>query len=136
MTERRFFTSSPSILKPHPRKGTETHLRDHRSRRIGIDFKTISPQGDGNDNCVYRSPGFSSWAISKPYPRKGTETGDKMMDPSSGSKFQNHIPARGRKLSHDVTLDVPCTTCILKPHPRKGTETCSDQDNNCGTTPF
>ena len=56
-----------------PRKGTETvfpqllYVLDHP------DFKTISPQGDGN-------PGFKlnvateTIRISKPYPRKGTET--------------------------------------------------------------
>ena len=36
--------------------------------------------------------------------------------------FQNHIPARGRKLGVDK-FDVVCWCYISKPYPRKGTET-------------
>ena len=36
--------------------------------------------------------------ISKPYPRKGTETFSTSDCEKELSKFQNHIPARGRKL--------------------------------------
>ena len=58
--------------------------------------------------------------ISKPYPRKGTET-TPWDDTDLCYAFQNHIPARGRKLSFFssfINLHK-----ISKPYPRKGTET-------------
>ena len=58
------------ISKPYPRKGTETN---HLSSLVlsPFYFKTISPQGDGNASTKVRT--------------------------SFPEKFQNHIPARGRK---------------------------------------
>ena len=83
-----------TISKPYPRKGTET-----RSilvyALLFVNFKTISPQGDGNihQDCI----SAQETTISKPYPRKGTETRSCAHDGISSIPFQNHIPARGRK---------------------------------------
>ena len=57
-------------------------------------FKTISPQGDGNTSTAFLP---SSQGISKPYPRKGTETITECVVCKLIPEFQNHIPARGRK---------------------------------------
>ena len=59
-------------------------------------FKTTSPQGDGNHLKSSYNPPFLG--ILKPHPRKGTET---------ISKLHSN----------------PSNPIILKPHPRKGTET-------------
>ena len=108
-----------AISKPYPRKGTETYLLDILDFRIS-DFKTISPQGDGNFAASIESsekyqfqnhipargrkltrpmnlPTYFKF-ISKPYPRKGTETRSATSVPLRRRSFQNHIPARGRKL--------------------------------------
>ena len=62
-------------------------------------FKTTSPQGDGNQS---RARPIGSARISKPHPRKGTETfSDGLSLVVVHYKFQNHIPARGRKLPFD-----------------------------------
>ena len=95
-----------------------------------------------------RSARLPEARISKPYPRKGTETSHYC----SGGKrapceFQNHIPARGRKLSKCRSLSADIAIRfqnhipargrklfilllvqterkkISKPYPRKGTET-------------
>ena len=58
-----------------PVRGRKLH-NQQRLRRSDGDFKTTSPQGDGN---------FL-----------------KRFVPRSTPSFQNHIPARGRKLRHDV----------------------------------
>ena len=86
--------------------------------------------------------------ISKPHPRKGTETLIQLRFHRRKFQFQNHIPARGRKLVREVLGPVrrehkfqnhipvrgrkPCQEVssgiflvISKPHPRKGTETVS-----------
>ena len=64
-------------------------------------------------------PDFS---ISKPYPRKGTETWDiDVRQCKLPKKFQNHIPARGRK--HILKILPKSPAFISKPYPRKGTET-------------
>ena len=62
------------------------------------DFKTISPQGDGNQGANFFA----------------TED-DTML-------FQNHIPVRGRKLCPQRHTIIGCAD-ISKPYPRKGTET-------------
>ena len=84
------------------------------------DFKTISPQGDGNTARL--ADCGENLIISKPYPRKGTET---ILYPIlfiPMTIFQNHIPARGRKhVVHRVESVVH--VIISKPYPRKGTET-------------
>ena len=59
------------ISKPHPRKGTETGRENLLQLRL-LDFKTTSPQGDGNQHCEHQATSFHP--ISKPHPRKGTET--------------------------------------------------------------
>ena len=63
--------SAARISKPYPRKGTETKDLCVQLDRLSENFKTISPQGDGNRK--HR-------ALVNTYPQ-----------------FQNHIPARGRK---------------------------------------
>ena len=83
------------ISKPYPRKGTETSPPSAQ-RRLPPHFKTISPQGDGNK---WR------WCPLEFF-----------------SLFQNHIPARGRKLEHPFRIE-PRQILISKPYPRKGTET-------------
>ena len=110
------------ISKPHPRKGTETgysHAFDEFSAK---DFKTTSPQGDGNLFAASISA-FLIILISKPHPRKGTETIQHTdINGVFIKTFQNHIPARGRKL-HRFRTDQDELREISKPHPRKGTET-------------
>ena len=59
------------ISKPHPRKGTETPIT-RPSELKDPDFKTTSPQGDGNCGDTHFP---CLWIF----------------------QFQNHIPARGRK---------------------------------------
>ena len=58
------------ILKPHPRKGTETRILSLVTSTY-LNFKTTSPQGDGNRTSLRR---ISPRIILKPHPRKGTET--------------------------------------------------------------
>ena len=41
-------TVALDILKPHPRKGTETRCQRADRDHIVGHFKTTSPQGDGN----------------------------------------------------------------------------------------
>ena len=43
--------SSSLISKPYPRKGTETFFQKSVTFVKPADFKTISPQGDGNITC-------------------------------------------------------------------------------------
>ena len=108
------------ISKPYPRKGTETYFILKCNRRTSHDFKTISPQGDGNTNLTafisiskthfktISPQGDGNFLIllsqaleikiSKPYPRKGTETLQGTDIHPREVLFQNHIPARGRKL--------------------------------------
>ena len=62
-----------------------------------VNFKTTSPQGDGNSSLILSI--ISHLVI-----------------------FQNHIPARGRKLERKKDF-VDLFLRISKPHPRKGTET-------------
>ena len=84
------------ISKPYPRKGTETDITANEFR--------------------------SRPRISKPYPRKGTETvAVAPVIRRSRHRFQNHIPARGRKRLMKFTLIT--FFMISKPYPRKGTET-------------
>ena len=63
--------SSSLISKPYPRKGTETFFQKSVTFVKPADFKTISPQGDGNSSL--ESDDEDVCIISKPYPRKGTE---------------------------------------------------------------
>ena len=95
--------------------------RYNRRRCLRRNFKTISPQGDGNSfNTTLMSWKFD--AISKPYPRKGTETSvERSAVRHSAAEFQNHIPARGRK---HLALNLLAEQILIsKPYPRKGTET-------------
>ena len=75
--------------------------------------------------------------ISKPYPRKGTETSFGSLNPSHPfERFQNHIPARGRKLTCLRSFAMPMQS-ISKPYPRKGTETgCDSPVSFAPTTNF
>ena len=86
------------ISKPHPRKGTETSLITSISYMV-LYFKTTSPQGDGNEYFSFRTNIFPD------YFKTTSPQGDGNNLPSrnlslSVRKFQNHIPARGRKLDH------------------------------------
>ena len=82
------------ILKPHPRKGTETVGENFFSPVLTY-FKTTSPHGDGNNHSGANSLSFV--LILKPHPRKGTETRRSRPLSRILRSFQNHIPARGRK---------------------------------------
>ena len=84
-----------AISKPHPRKGTET-LKNTPFKNKNQNFKTTSPQGDGNKleaflimifsynfkttspqgdgNTHFYGRNNKGIIISKPHPRKGTET--------------------------------------------------------------
>ena len=127
-----------------PARGRKHFLLVH-DKSSYTNFKTISPQGDGNlvkratrkqILCIskpYPRKGTETilgcWdfslfsSISKPYPRKGTETSHHSYGEHHKRSFQNHIPARGRK--HRST-STACEVLIFisKPYPRKGTETC------------
>ena len=84
------------ISKPHPRKGTETSKGVAiKSLTEAFDFKTTSPQGDGNVSCG-RSP------IRTRYFKTTSPQGDgntllPLLIHFYLLLFQNHIPARGRK---------------------------------------
>ena len=96
------FFSELAISKSYPRKGTETFSSSAPSVAISY-FKTISPQGDGNIASACEPLMLTT--ISKPYPRKGTETNIPFRSDHFARKFQNHIPARGRKhLSEHLNL--------------------------------
>ena len=79
-----------------PARGRKHELSLTFRKLVCTNFKTTSPQGDGNHNNV--SGKRSLIPISKPHPRKGTETNAALIIvPPISLKFQNHIPARGRK---------------------------------------
>ena len=86
------------------------------------DFKTISPQGDGN----YLTDHFQWYHIhiSKPYPRKGTETQSNTSPKSKTFYNFKTISPQG-----DGNCSPFCRrngfSFISKPYPRKGTETIS-----------
>ena len=103
-------------------QGDGNHFGEDAFIRLDGNFKTISPQGDGNVANNFYVTGTVVRTISKPYPRKGTETRNnsafgenaehyfKTISPQGDGNlrprllrcqldlFQNHIPARGRKL--------------------------------------
>ena len=160
------------ISKPYPRKGTETggsrgrrkypyQFQNHipargrkRSSTWGVDsirnqnFKTISPQGDGNycptkqqslllrENFKTISPQgdgnlekdedgeIGTEEISKPYPRKGTETACEL--PCSGLCFRNFKTISPQGDGNSVQCSRAVAILISKPYPRKGTETLRD----------
>ena len=139
-----------NISKPYPRKGTETcRLSGVVSARIWRNFKTISPQGDGNCSrynrrrCLRRnfktiSPQgdgnsfnttLMSWkfdAISKPYPRKGTETYlFCLWTLHECQRISKPYPRKGTETCPRVECLVLQANRISKPYPRKGTETSS-----------
>ena len=133
------------ISKPHPRKGTETLVnspiassRDlfqnhipargrkptapiELMRNFGY-FKTTSPQGDGNNQWnLPLSQKLLNFKTISPQGDGNTffsETRTRLV------RFQNHIPARGRK-PHGRKPENNSDDFISKPHPRKGTETTS-----------
>ena len=84
------------ISKPYPRKGTETDARrqEHAHRRISKPYPRKGTETVSEELGHHRA----EITISKPYPRKGTETTPWQTASSAKSSFQNHIPARGRKL--------------------------------------
>ena len=117
----RMLTTQQQILKPHPRKGTETHAicAVPTWKR---NFKTTSPQGDGNhrDLASLRK----HLRILKPHPRKGTET---ILSPQIQPPHEPNFKTTSPQGDGNPEKNGSCnqTTDILKPHPRKGTETFS-----------
>ena len=106
------------ISKPYPRKGTETP-----PKRTATDYSVVisKPYPRKGTETVNNDPQeLFHWSISKPYPRKGTETDHAHTPQPKRCQFQNHIPARGRKLYWKATINV--LRNISKPYPRKGTE--------------
>ena len=119
-----------NISKPYPRKGTETcRLSGVVSARIWRNFKTISPQGDGNcsrynrrrclrrnfktispqgDGNIWRSTCLQSRSLFQNHiPARGRKLTCFVFGRSTNVKeFQNHIPARGRK--QNGTSSLPC----------------------------
>ena len=92
-------------------------------------FKTISPQGDGN---TYVSPfGMSRTSYFKTISPQGDGNDPAPEGLPISSLFQNHIPARGRKLHPEIILLCRCR--ILKPYPRKGTETYNRRTNHASS---
>ena len=80
-----------------PARGRKQSASAPNAIRKEKNFKTTSPQGDGNFYFI-SSDTTTARAI-----------------------FQNHIPARGRKLCKSQGMIR--RLLISKPHPRKGTET-------------
>ena len=112
------------ISKPHPRKGTETMCRPLSHIRL-INFKTTSPQGDGNATFVTLQCVVEM--ISKPYPRKGTETRYPSHATPCPRYFKTTSPqGDGNNLALSPNFSE---AEISKPHPRKGTETSSSQNS-------
>ena len=130
------------ISKPHPRKGTETSpamygsygdipFQNHipaRGRKptalllmiFFMNFKTTSPQGDGN--LLTGALRRLEQVFQNHIPARGRKP--KNCNQRTFLKvFQNHIPARGRKLLF-LRMEQERRRGISKPHPRKGTETC------------
>ena len=108
-------------------KGGETHPRRkvpfwgrHSKAFSRKDFKTTSPQGDGNihSRC---SSNDRNWIL-KPHPRKGTETIIVIKIPSVNSRILKPHPRKGTETAVP-TIYARAIGVILKPHPRKGTET-------------
>ena len=108
------------ISKPYPRKGTETIHTPSDNCVQPAHFKTISPQGDGNNvkqwDCIYISI-FQNHIPARGRKRNSCTENHRVIPfqnhiPARGRKhlnltrvkdtntFQNHIPARGRKLEH------------------------------------
>ena len=79
-----------------PARGRKHGTHDAPVCREERNFKTISPQGDGNYCQTGHTPEII--IISKPYPRKGTET-------------------------QSTVVEQIIINMISKPYPRKGTET-------------
>ena len=115
--------SEARISKTHPRKGTETKGASREPRLRPRAISKTHPRKGTETMRVTCGDGRCRGNISKTHPRKGTETNSL---PTCISRyafsFQKHIPARGRKLAHDVR-DVESKRFISKTHPRKGTET-------------
>ena len=99
--------SDTPILKPHPRKGTETIQPPHEPCRQSH-FKTTSPQGDGN--CLHRK--WLPLPLHTHFKTTSPQGDGNHFRPlcffSHSPRFQNHIPARGRKLH---TNDDCCAHC-------------------------
>ena len=75
-----------------PTQGFQNHIPARGRKRYFLsckniwfdNFKTISPQGDGNNNYMRNN---SLQEISKPYPRKGTET--LIISPNHKTTYKN-----------------------------------------------
>ena len=79
-----------------PARGRKHELSLTFRKLVCTNFKTTSPQGDGNQCCAHNSTSNLP-QISKPHPRKGTETlSSRASYMDVRTRFQNHIPARGR----------------------------------------
>ena len=83
------------ISKPYPRKGTETPPQALVLFLKHENFKTISPQGDGNYRVLRGT--CSSCSNFKTISPQGDGNGEHPSATTSYASFQNHIPARGRK---------------------------------------
>ena len=120
----RFFSEEINLIlkisKPHPRKGAETKSSVKNMEFLHSDFKTTSPQGDGN--CRSTVNLFcSATIISKPDPRKGTETSTLTFNVFVRVDFKTTSPqGDGNARAYCLSLLL---ALISKPHPRKGTET-------------
>ena len=108
------------ISKPYPRKGTETFkmiripcdqtlFQNHipaRGRKQALfercsrnieNFKTISPQGDGNKSHLVGQT-TESMKFQNHIPARGRKRERSYVLSRRGDQFQNHIPARGRSV--------------------------------------
>ena len=84
-------------------------------------FKTISPQGDGN-NVRRQRLEHPNILISKPYPRKGTETHFFHRGRFSLTSYFKTISPQGDGNSSAIVKSSTSRLLISKPYPRKGTE--------------
>ena len=110
---------------PLPRKGTET-LEPLRSAQAvyAACFRSITPQGDGNNLSFHLRLFWNLGCAFAPLPRKGTETPHVLLCAwvCSCVTLSLHYPARGRKPAvwgpHRLR-----DRYTFAPLPRKGTET-------------
>ena len=113
-----------------PPQGFQNHIPARGRKRLSTyftparcasDFKTISPQGDGNTTARAIPP--VAFLISKPYPRKGTETTEsRSRSPQEAQHFKTISP-QGDGNEQVTPSFARLRVIISKPYPRKGTET-------------
>ena len=106
-----------SISKPYPRKGTETSI-DSDSPMSPTDFKTISPQGDGNQTTVPQPEAVYYFKTISP---QGDGNVQNFINNGHFNYFKTISPQGDGNEADPLATILACK--ISKPYPRKGTET-------------